>query len=209
MLSLDSIPGKPPAGYEEVLYWKITQRTGRIVIMNILSVPLAVLFGTVFLIFVGMFGRPSGILVEDPLQPAILLFGIVLVVVAHELSHGVAMRFFGARPKYGVIWKGLMFYATAPGYAFQRNQYIAISLAPLVSLSTLAGLGIILQAGTSFVWLWAVWATINGSATIGDLWITVIVLRYPKHAYIIDERDGMRVFLPVSSENARVQDHED
>jgi hypothetical protein len=89
-----------------------------------------------------------------------------------------------------------MFYATEPNYAFPRNEYLVVSLAPLVSLSILACFGILIQAGTSNVWLWAVWATINGSAAIGDLWITAITLRYPEYAYIIDERDGIRVFLP-------------
>jgi hypothetical protein len=46
--------------------------------------------------------------------------------------------------------------------------------------------------------LWAVWAVVNGSGTIGDLWITAITLRYPEYAYIIDERDGIRVLLPKS-----------
>jgi Putative zincin peptidase len=194
----NTFSGKPPSDYEEVLDWRIAQRTSRILVMNLLSIPLAFVFGIVFLIFVLMFGKPSEILSTDSTKTAILLVGILPVVVMHELAHGVAMQTFGAQPKYGVIWKGLMFYATAPGYAFQRNQYIVISLAPLVSLSILACFGILIQAGTFNVWLWAVWSTINGGAAIGDLWITAIALRYPKHAYIIDERDGIRVFLPQS-----------
>jgi hypothetical protein len=83
-----------------------------------------------------------------------------------------------------------------PGYAFQRNQYLVVILAPLVSLSILACLGILVLAGTTMVWMLAVWATINGSAAIGDLWIMTIVLRYPSRAYVIDEHDGMRIFMP-------------
>jgi hypothetical protein len=30
--------------------------------------------------------------------------------------------------------------------------------------------------------------------TLGDMWITTIVLHYPAIAYVMDERDGMRVF---------------
>ena len=148
--------------------------------------------------FVRIFGKPSEIRSVDSSEKLILLFGILLVIVLHEFAHGVAMQTFGARPKYGFIWKGLMFYATAPGYAFRRNQYIVVSLAPLVSLSILACCGILLQAGTTVVWLLALCATINGGAAIGDLWITAIALRYPAHAYIIDERDGIRIFMPHS-----------
>jgi hypothetical protein len=190
--------GRIPDDHEEVLYWKIAEWASRIIVMNLLSIPLAIVFGYIFFMLVQMFGKPAEIISIDSTRTTILLAGILLVVVLHELAHGVAMRFFGAHPKYGVIWKGLMFYATAPGYAFPRNQYIVVSLAPLVSLSILACIGILIQAGTSNVWLWAVWGTINGSATIGDLWISAIALRYPAYAFIVDEKDGIRVFLPQS-----------
>lgn len=183
----NTFSGKLPSNYEEVLYWRIAQRASRILVMNLFSIPLAFVFGIVFLILVLTFGKPPEIIASDSTQTAILLAGILLVVVIHELAHGVAMQVYGAQPKYGVIWKGLMFYATAPGYTFPRNQYLVVSLAPLVSLSIIGCVGILLQAGTSNVWLWAVWATINGSAAIGDLWITAITLRYPAYAYIMDD----------------------
>jgi len=50
--------------------------------------------------------------------------------------------------------------------------------------------------GTAWVALFAFCATINAGGAIGDLWIAKIVLRYPASAYIMDERDGVRVFLP-------------
>ena len=198
MSSSDTFPGKPPADYQEVLYWRIAERLGRIFVMNLLSIPLAFVFGIVFFFFISLFGKPPEFVSIDPIQSVVLLVGILLVFVLHEITHGVAMKAFGAKPRYGIIWKGLMFYATAPGHAFLRNQYILVSLAPLVSLSILASFGILIQAGTSNVWLWAVWAVVNGSGTIGDLWITAITLRYPEYAYIIDERDGIRVLLPKS-----------
>jgi hypothetical protein len=195
----ESFSGNLPSNYEEVLYWRITERTSRILLMNALSIPLALVFAFGFLNFVQSFGQPPPIISFDLTQTALLLLGVPLVFILHELAHGIAMRLFGAQPQYGIFWKGLMFYATSPGYAFPRNQYLVVSLAPLVSLSIVACLGILIQAGTSTVWLWAVWAIVNGSGTIGDLWISFLVLRYPKDAYIIDERDGIRVFLPQSA----------
>ena len=200
MSASNTFSGKPPDDYREVLYWRISERTGRILIMNLLAIPLALLFGIVFFNFVRLFGKSPETISFNSLQTVILLAGIALVFVFHELSHGIAMQIFGAHPRYGVFWKGLMFYATAPGYAFPRNQYLVIILAPMVSLSILACLGIRIQASTSNVWLWAVWAMVNGCGAIGDLWITAIMLRYPDYAYIIDERDGIRVFLPESGE---------
>jgi hypothetical protein len=199
MQASNPLLGKAPADYEEVLFWKATQKASRIIIMNLLSIPLAIIFGIIFIDFVYMYGNPPEIVTGDSNNfLGVLLIGILLVVVLHELAHGIAMQTFGAKPKYGIIWKGLMFYATAPGHAFQRNQHLIISLAPLMSISILACLGIVIQAGTSNVWLWAVWATVNGGAAIGDLWITAITLGYPPYAYVVYEKDGIRILLPNS-----------
>ena len=192
----NNLPGKPPPDYKEVLYWKISEKASTTIIMNLLSIPLAIVSGIGFFTFANMFGKPQGITGGILNFGLILIIGIIVIIVLHELAHGVAMQTYGARAKYGFIWKGLMFYATSPSYAFQRNQYIVIILAPLVSLSILACLGILVWAGTPMVWLLAIWATINGSAAIGDLWIMTIVLRYPFYAYIMDEHDGMRIFMP-------------
>jgi hypothetical protein len=106
------------------------------------------------------------------------------------------MRIFGARPKYGILWKGLMFYATSPGYAYHRNAYIVIALAPFVLISLLVILGMWALQGTAWVALLGICGTINASGAIGDLWITMMVVRYAAQAYVMDEREGTRVFLP-------------
>jgi hypothetical protein len=144
----ESFSGNLPSNYEEVLYWRITERTSRILLMNALSIPLALVFAFGFLNFVQSFGQPPPIISFDLTQTALLLLGVPLVFILHELAHGIAMRLFGAQPQYSIFWKGLMFYATSPGYAFPRNQYLVVSLAPLVSLSIVACLGILIQAGT-------------------------------------------------------------
>ena len=195
MSGSNSFLGKPPSDYKEVLYWKITDKAGRIALMNFLAIPLAIVFGIAFFIFVRQFGNPpkltwyaNGIL--------IFLAGIVLVLLFHEFVHGMLMRAFGAKVKYGFWSQGMMFYAKASGYAFKRNQYLIVVLGPLISLSILACCGVVILSGTSFVWMIALWAIINASASNGDLWITAIVLRYPASTYIIDEMDGLRFFIP-------------
>jgi hypothetical protein len=95
-----------------------------------------------------------------------------------------------------------MFYAKASGYAFKRNQYALIVLAPLLSLSVLICLGIFLLASNSIVWVLALWAIVNASAANADVWITALVLRYPSSAYVIDERDGIRILLLQSDARA-------
>ena len=184
-----------PDGYEEVLHWNVTEKRSRVIALNISGVVFFVFFG---LIFSGLVAR-LGKLHEfrfGLLEIGAVFIAIVLTLVLHELTHGLLMRIFGARPKYGILWKGLMFYATSPGYAYPRNAYIVIALAPFVLISLLVILGMWALQGTLWVALLGICGTINASGAIGDMWITMMVVRYATQAYVMDERDGTRVFLP-------------
>jgi hypothetical protein len=187
--------GRLPEGYREVLYWTITEKPSRVVALQIFSIPLFFAFGWVFYRLAIGLGRLSGDLEFRLLELGSIVIGIPLTFILHEIFHGLTMRLFGARPQYGVLWRQLLFYATSPGFAYRRNAYLAVALAPLVGLSLLAILGMIVFNGTFWVALLALCAAINGSGAIGDLWISMIVLRYPPEACVIDERDGIRVFL--------------
>ncbi len=190
-------PGELPPGYQEVLYWKISGKPLRLLLMNLLSVPLLAISGAFFIWLAMTLGRaPTLVGISGLAELLLLLASLALVLVLHELTHGVAMRLFKAHPKYGVLWSKAMFYATSPGFAYPRRQYLAVALAPLVGLSLAALLAIRLLAGTPWVMLVALVAALNAAGAVGDLWITALVLRYPAHAYVIDEQDGVRIFLP-------------
>lgn len=172
--------------------------------MNLLSFPLFILSSIVFIWLAVNVGRmPKEFDLSIPAAGLPVLLALLLVLVLHELVHGFCMRLFGAHPKYGILWKALAFYATSPGFAFPRWQYLLIALAPLVALSLLAVLLILLLAGTAWVALIAFVAAVNAAGAIGDLWITMVVLRYPAYAYMMDERDGVRVFLPFEGSVGR------
>ena len=201
MATSNSLPGKPPSNYKEVLYWKITDKPSRLVMLNLLAIPLAVIFGIGFFIFVRVLGESPTFSLSDN-QIVIFLIGIIIVLIFHEFVHGLIMQSFGAKPKYDFFARGLMFYAKAPGYAFKRNQYITIVLGPLVSLSILVCLGIAILLGRSMVWVLALWGIVNASAANADLWITSILYRFPTSAYVVDELDGMRILLPKGDAQA-------
>jgi len=196
----DTIPasGSLPDNYEEVLSWKVTGKPIRVIALNIFGILLFIIFGLFFSsVAFGLGKMPSeGNFRLGLGEMGLAVAGIVVTFVLHELTHGLAMQMFGASPKYGIIWKGLMLYATSPGYAYRRNNYVVISLAPFVFISALAILGMWILQGTAWVALLAICGTVNASGAIGDMWITMIVLRYAVTAYIMDERDGIRVFLP-------------
>jgi len=198
--TIDQIPvsGALPENYQEVLSWKVTGKPMRVIALNIVGVILFVIFGMIFSSMAFGLGKmPSeGNFRLGLGEMGLAVAGIVATFILHELTHGLTMQMFGASPKYGIIWKGLMLYATSPGYAYRRNNSVVISLAPFVFISMLVILGMWILQGTAWVALLAVCGVVNASGAVGDMWITMIVLRYAVTAYVMDERDGICMFLP-------------
>jgi hypothetical protein len=62
---------------------------------------------------------------------SLAIAGLVLMYFLHEQTHGLVMQMLGARPKYGIIWKGQMLYACA-GYfltcLFSDRHFAILSL---------------------------------------------------------------------------------
>jgi hypothetical protein len=65
----------------------------------------------------------------------------------------------------------------------------------VISLSLLALIAMLLLPPVRAA-LVAPCATLNSAGTVGDLWILLTTLRYPPQAYLMDERDGTRIFMP-------------
>jgi hypothetical protein len=188
--------GSLPDDYQEVLYWRITGEPGRVIALNIVGILLFIGFGSLFSTLASRLGRLPASFDFGWVELIMIIAGILLALIVHEWMHGMAMQMFGAKPRYGALWKQMMFYATASGFAFARNNYIVIALAPLISISILVVLGMWLLQGTLWVALLGICGIMNASGAVGDMWITALVLRYPVTAYVMDERDGVRVFLP-------------
>lgn len=197
---MDNTPSSSlPDHYQQVLYWRLTGSPARLILIQALAIPLFFLSTLIFFqIALHLGNLPSSFLI-DLNQVGVTLAAILITIVLHEWLHGMTMKLFGAKPQYGFKWKQLLFYATCPGHAFQRNHYIAVALAPLVVLTIVFILGMWLLSGTGWVALLGICGVLNASGAIGDLWMSGIALRYPTVAYIVDEQDGMRVFLPDSN----------
>lgn len=190
--------GTPPDGYREVLCWRITENTTRIVILQLVALPLLIVWGLIFYWLAIRLGKmPSSFISSSMVRVMFALAGIIVTILLHEAVHGITMQLFGAHPRYGVMWRYGMFYATAPGFAFSRRDYLIVAITPLICISLLAVLGMILMAGSAVVGLLALCATVNAAGAVGDLWIMGIVLRYPPSTYVVDEQDGVRIFLPA------------
>ncbi len=185
-----------PDGYRQVLYWKLSGQKLLLVVLNVVALLLMGLVAMPILSWVNLW-HPDGFTVSmHPLEILAMVIGVVLTIVIHEWTHGLALRYYGARPRYGILWKEMMFYATAPSYAFRRNHYIVIALAPLVGLGLLGLLLLVLPLPGWLGWTIVFCTVLNTGSSIGDMWLVGVALKYPSRAYIVDERDGLRVFVP-------------
>jgi hypothetical protein len=132
-----------------------------------------------------------------------ILIGIIVFVVTlviHEGMHGLVLRSYGARPEFGLFRNKAIATITILGYGLRRNTVILVALTPLVVLTCLALLGIWLVQGTHWVALFALIAVVNAGAAITDLWVIAILLRYPSNAWTVDDKDGMRILMPMGNQ---------
>lgn len=198
MTQNSSSPMHLPDNYHEVLYWKLSHHTKLLVILNVVGLGLMGLALPLFFAWVRLWHSGPLSFEVRIVQMGVMFIAVILTIVLHELTHGLALRAYGARPKYGVLWKEMMFYATAPGHAFRRNAYLGIALAPLVGLSLVGMTLLVLPLPGWLAWIVVFCAAMNVGSAVGDLWLVRVALGYPRAAYIVDEQDGLRVFLPVA-----------
>mgnify|MGYP000321383611 CR=1 FL=1 len=154
-------------------------------------------------LFAGLFGFVTGETVGFRFAPAtlgwiatpinllVIAFLGTFFLVPHEWLHGLAIRYYGGEPRYGVgVAHFILPYAYATtDHEFTRNQFVVVLLTPLVVM-TAVGVPLMLAFG----WGWLVLPlTLNAAGAIADLWMTVSVLGYPAHVRIVDHEDGVRI----------------
>lgn len=128
---------------------------------------------------------------SEPLNVLVILVLATAIILPHEWVHGLAIRYYGGTPRYGV---GLAHFILPYAYAttehrFTRQQFIVVLLAPLVGLTTI---GVIVMIAFDWGWLVLPLAA-NAGGAVGDVWMTLTLLGYPDHVHVEDHRTGIRI----------------
>jgi hypothetical protein len=193
-----------PSGYRQVYQLDLeSQRV--LVLLNVIGLVLLgvgiVLFWGVDRILVAA-GVPSGF---NPLKGAtplgmalVILFALLAVLSLHELCHGLAFQFFGARPRYGFnLRKGVAF-ASADRYYLTRDAYLIVGLAPLVVISLFS---VVLMAlvGGELRTVIELAGAMNFGGAVGDMWFAIVCRRYPWTLLVRDFGDGAELLLRDST----------
>lgn len=164
-------------------------------ILGVLLIPVWCVIFTAAVVLLGGEGVTGGT-VSIPHMIVGISFAILLIVV-HELLHGLAVLLTGHKPSFGI----------GPGFAYttchsplSRNAYLLVVVLPLVVLN----LGAII---ISAIWPgaagWMLFLSIvNTMGAGGDVWMLVRIARIPTIARIVDLASGFAVYLPDQATTA-------
>jgi hypothetical protein len=159
------------------------------------AIILAGLFGTF------VFAVPFGVIYGDYIKGfgtanwIILFLGCVVATIPlHEGMHGLFFKLYGGKVKFGAKLKtpfGPVFWATSEKM-FPRRQFQMISLAPQILTVVLwavlaSGVSPIVQMGLIIV---AVGNLLGGAF---DIYLAVLLRRYPSSVMVRDVQDGLEV----------------
>jgi hypothetical protein len=129
-----------------------------------------------------------------------LLTVLVLSVgigILHELVHGLAVVLCGGHPSYGVGMKSLVpYFYTTTDAVIGRNRFLFISVTPAILLSVL-GAGFIVAVPALAGWA-VIPLALNLAGSVGDVWATQTLLRYPAHVEVKDDKAGMTIYGRMS-----------
>ncbi len=82
-----------------------------------------------------------------------LLFDFTLLVVIHELLHGIALKMAGARRiSFGGSLRKFLFFVEADRFVMGKKTYLAVALTPLFVIQAIAVAGIIVFNGSPLVY---------------------------------------------------------
>ena len=188
-----------PDNYHEVRHLVATERR-TLIWLNIASlIPLilALLAMGWWWAYVRQLRGPISTAFSETLSWVLAVIVVLIVTFGgHELAHGLAIRLAGHRPRFGMALDKGVLYATTDNALFPRNQFVGIALAPLVLL-TLIGMALMVVVPDTIGYYVGLVVVLNAAGAIGDLWMTLVVLRYPPDTLVRDEADSIRIYVPV------------
>lgn len=138
-------------------------------------------------------GARSGTIPAQLIVDAVI--ALVLVMLLHELVHGVFYwRFSGKRPTFGI--KGMSVYVAAPSEVyFPRHQYLIVGIAPLAVL-TLVGLLLVVIVPVVLVPILIFFVAFNVAGAAGDLLMVARLLSYSPNTLMQDIGTSVIVYGP-------------
>lgn len=108
-----------------------------------------------------------------------LFFSFSLLILIHELIHGVALKILGAKEvSFGADLRKFIFYAEANLFVMNRREFTFIALAPLVLVKVVSLTGMFFSLGTPYFYFWGMLMCIHSLFCAGDIGILSVFYRH-------------------------------
>ena len=141
--------------------------------------------------------RAGAAWVADVIAPfGIGVLGIVVLIVPHELLHGLAFKMLGAsQVVYGADWSKFVFHASAPGFPLDGRQMTLVALAPFIVI-TPALLTAGLALGGTYLWAALGASMMHTQGCLGDFAMLNFFARAtPGSRYLTYDESGGESFV--------------
>jgi hypothetical protein len=97
-------------------------------------------------------------------------FSLSLLIVIHEVLHGIALKFTGAKHvAFGGYLKKFIFYAEADRHVLNRKQFTFVALAPLIVVKIITLAGIILYWNQPLFYFFLIVMSAHSLFCAGDI----------------------------------------
>ncbi|MBQ6539503.1 MAG: DUF3267 domain-containing protein [Oscillospiraceae bacterium] len=186
-----------PAGYREIESIDLQKNKKLAFIVNAIAVVIAVLMvipavgALASSLNLSLSELSDGELRGMLIKLVVLVAGMIVYLILHELVHGITMKIFGTKKvKYG--FTGLYAFAGSDDY-YDKPSYITIALAPIVVWGIVL---LILNITVGHDWFWVVYLIqiINISGAAGDLYVTWKMSKLPPDILVKDIGVSMTVY---------------
>ena len=190
-----------PAGYQWSKTIDLEENKKEMLLVNGLAILVAAAMVVPMLFLVpiqGLFKLDAlgfGGLLTYILRFAALVAGGYIYVMLHEFTHGLVMKMYGAKKvKFG--FTALYAFAGSKTEYFRKWPYIVVALTPVTVFFIIFALICPFIYKTPWFWVVYFWQIQNISGAVGDIFVSLMIIKKPKNSYIQDQGTCMKVFVP-------------
>lgn len=168
-----------------------------VIVLNLVALILFLAFLPLFYRLGLVIQESSGrTLVINPLDPFLALLCFLIILVVHELIHGLFFKIFKPENKvtFGIVWKSGMAYATSPGSHYTRVQMLVITLAPFVCLTSF--LTLIYALNLMSLMGYTLLAAMHAAGCTGDFYYTyLLTCKFTNQKILVEDTEsGLRIY---------------
>lgn len=180
-----------PENYKEIREVDLKNNKREFILINIGSLVLILPFIILYMNIEKSLGFEDGLWFS--LILILSLVSMFVIIVLHELIHGLFFKVFGkGKLKFG--FHGFAVSCSMPTNYFNKTAYLIIGLAPLVLISIVTGILSIIFYNTDYFLLAYVPLAMNFSGAIGDMYVSIILLKSKKTVLVKDYGVGMKFY---------------